>query len=327
MDKRNPAVALLTCCGCGPQHDDRWNFDARLNQAMNTLCGEIEAAGAAAASGVRDGSTRAPGEVAFACRGARVLIVDAAGAGLATRRGEFLPSDGSTADAAPPDVRYVVEPRAPGWDGNAAGYRVVRDGTVRYLGGGIERLVGWLRADIEAAVSWRRHDPLIVRAAALVWRQRTILIVGRAGSGTSHLAAALERLGAVCRTDARVAIDDNGRLQPHPLAAGAPELDVALIVSTTHQPRSAWRPRRLRGARAVLPILDSALPDVDEPRRALRLCARLAPAVVTLQGPRPDAALVAAPILAALDDLLDGVAESPGSLARTQSALARVCGA
>jgi hypothetical protein len=261
-------------------------------------------------------------ELALACRGARVVIVDAAGAGLAARRDQFLPADAAPGGAGPADVRYVVEPRPPGWNGSASGYRVLRDGRVRWLGGSVDRLVTWLRADLVATVAWRGADALTVRAAAVVWRGRAILIAGRERSGTSSLVAELVRLGAVRHADGSVSLDPDGRIR----SRDAAPLQVGLAVSTTYQPEMSWQPRRLRGAQAVLPVIDCALPTGDEPRRILRRCAHLSPTLVTLQGPRPDAAIVAPRILAALDELLDDGPTRrhlPAPLARAQRALMR----
>jgi hypothetical protein len=107
-------------------------------------------------------------------------------------------------------------------------------------------------------------------------------------------------------------------------------LPVALVVSTTYRPNAAWLPQRLRGARAVLPIIDSALAEGNGPRRVLRLCARLAGTILTLQGARPDASITAPRILADLDEWLGDrpqavapATQLPRDLARARLALVR----
>jgi hypothetical protein len=220
-------------------------------------------------------------------------------------------------------VRYVVEPRPPAWNGPVAGYRVIRDGVVRYLGASLDGLRGWLRADIAATLDGRSGDPVAVRATAVLWRERAIVITGRPGSGTSRLAAALVALGATMCAASRVVVDADGRFRPH---AGGPPLDVALIVSTAFHPRVAWQPRRLHGAPALLPLIDGALPTGGAPGDLLRIVARAGSGLVTLQGPRPEAASVAPALLAAMDDLLDNGSPTrrrpPATLVRAQRTLA-----
>jgi len=58
----------------------------------------------------------------------------------------------------------------------------------------------------------------------------------------------------------------------------------------------------------VFPIIDNTVLARQESRQLLRLASKLASGVVTLQGPRPEAAEVAPRLLAYLDDLLAGVA-------------------
>ena len=263
-------------------------------------------------------------ELAFAWRGTRVVVVDAAGAGLAARRDEILPPEATPGGTGVPDVRYVVEPRPPAWNGLVAGYRVLRDGAARYLGADLDALQCWLRADIAATVAGRGGGPLAVRADAVLWRERAILVTGRAGSGTSRLAAALVDLGATHGGESPVVIGADGRFRSH---EGTPPLDVALIVSTSFHPRVTWRPRRLHGAGALLPLIDGALPTDAAPGDILRLVARAGSGLVALQGQRPEAADVAPRVLAALDHLRasDPPARRrpPPALLRAQRALAR----
>ncbi|MFN8640531.1 MAG: hypothetical protein U0802_02280 [Candidatus Binatia bacterium] len=261
-------------------------------------------------------------ELAFAWRGARLLVVDAAGAGLDGRRDEILPPQATPGGTEAPDARYVVEPRPAAWNGPLAGFRVVRDGAVRWLGSSLDALLAWLRADIAATLTG--GGALAVRADAVLWRQRAIVITGRSGSGTSRLAAALADLGATHGGASPVVIGADGRFRPH---EGAPPLDVALIVSTAFHPHATWQPRRLHGARALLPLIDGALTADAAPGDLLRRVARAGSGLVALQGPRPDAAGVAPHVLAALDDLLDdgwpARRRAPAALLRAQRALAR----
>ena len=65
-----------------------------------------------------------------------------------------------------------------------------------------------------------------------------------------------------------------------------------------------WRPAIVRGARAALPLVDSTVLARDQAPRLGSLVARLAPTVVTLRGPWPEAREVAAQLLDLVDDAL-----------------------
>ena len=267
-------------------------------------------------------------QLAFGCRGVQLLIVDAAGAEIATRIEQCVPSEAAVGGTGAPDLRYAVEPWQASWGSSGTGYRVLRDGKLRYLGNRVDRLVQWLRSDIDEQVSRRSRDGLLVQAAAVGWRERAILIPGRCRTGISSLATELVRHGATSYADSVAVLDDKGQVHPDTRTPPAQPLAVALIISTTYRPGLSWQPLVLRGVRAVLPVIDSALPERNEPRHILRIAARLASTVTTLQGPRSDASIAAPRILAALDELLDRrsppttvIAKTPALLSRARSAL------
>ena len=60
----------------------------------------------------------------------------------------------------------------------------------------------------------------------------------------------------------------------------------------------------MRGARAVLPLIDGTVQGREESARMLRIAAGVAPGVVTLLGARPEATDVAAELLDLVDDAL-----------------------
>jgi hypothetical protein len=99
-------------------------------------------------------------------------------------------------------------------------------------------------------------------------------------------------------TDRRVPIDHTG-------AAGSERLPVALVVATSYHEGAPWRPVPVRGGRAVMPLIDNTVLARREPERTLRLAAKLSHSVLTLEGVRPDATLVAPWLLRCVDELLD----------------------
>lgn len=147
-----------------------------------------------------------------------------------------------------------------------------------------------------------RSAGLTVRGAAVRRRGAAILLPGADGRGTTYLAAALVRAGAELVADGEVPLDDAGRVR---IAADA-SVETALVVSTSYHPSVAWQPAELRGARAVLAILDHEATARGALRRQLGVAARLASRVTTLSGPRPDAEAVAPQLIAYIDDLIDG---------------------
>ena len=98
--------------------------------------------------------------------------------------------------------------------------------------------------------------------------------------------------------DRRIPVDHTG-------AMGSEPLPVALIVATSYREGAPWRPAPVRGGRAVMPLIDNTVVARREPERTMRLAAKLSHSVLTLEGARPDAALVAPWLLRCVDELLD----------------------
>ena len=87
----------------------------------------------------------------------------------------------------------------------------------------------------------------------------------------------------------------------------AEPLPIGLIVAGRLPAGGTWRPTIVRGAHAALPLVDSTVAARDQGDQAARLrqlAARVAPTVVTLRGPRPEAEEVAAQLLDLVDDAL-----------------------
>lgn len=262
-------------------------------------------------------------EVIFVWRGVRVAIVDAAGAGVE----RWMPAGEARDGGGAPEVRYLVEPWAPAWGERAGRYRVARDGRVRYLGSGADQLRAWLCADLDAQAARRAGGDLVVRAAAVAWREHAILLLRPGRVGVSTLAAELRRRGAAPCAERSAVIDDAGGVRGERAAPTSSAPPLALIVAVTYGPALAWHAPAVRGARAVLPLVDGAYPGPGGPAALVRRVARLAPALVTLQGRRGEAVDAAPRILAALDERLDGAAAvaatAPPLLARARDALSR----
>src|SRR5262249_14885189 len=96
-------------------------------------------------------------------------------------------------------------------------------------------------------------------------------------------------------------------------------LPIAVVVAGSYQPGVVWRPTVMRGARAVLPLIDGTVKGREESARMLRIAAGLGRGIVTLQGPRPEATDVAAELLDLVDDAL--VSHAVGADARASAHL------
>jgi predicted 2-oxoglutarate/Fe(II)-dependent dioxygenase YbiX len=273
----------------------------------------------------------------LACYGARVLVVDRAGSGVLTRLLALLPPQAHVGEAAEPDVHYELRAGVPDDPAGAAFWEVTRDGQPRCRATTVGAVTRWLRSDIDHQVAMHARGVLFVHAGTVGWRDHAILVPGRSMTGKSTLVAELVRRGARYYSDEYAVIDDRGRVHPYtrPLSlrngagpdhaapgealdatTGLEPLPAALIVSTAYRDGVPWCPVAVTGARAALPLVDNTVLAVTEPARTVRLAAMLAPSVVTLQGLRPDAELVAPRILQFVDDLLDGRhAPEPGSAA------------
>jgi len=271
-------------------------------------------------------------ELAFNCYGAQLLIVDAAGAGVCARLQQVLPPSTAPGDAAAPDACFVVERVEPRTQDGRMSYRLVRHGEVLVRAHSIEPVVDSLRREIDETIALFSRHGLFVHAGVVAWRGRAIMVPGRSMSGKSHLIAALVRCGATYYSDEFAVLDDDGLVRPYarapviradadaarPATEPVPDdrstegpLPVALVVSTQYRTGATWQPEEVRGARAVLPIIDNTVLARSEAARLLRLCRTMAPALVTLQGLRPDASLAAPQILAYLDAVIDGAAVAP----------------
>jgi 2-oxoglutarate-Fe(II)-dependent oxygenase superfamily protein len=268
--------------------------------------------------------------------GVRVGIVEAAGIGIGDRLRRVLPPTVLADGTGVPDVHYSVR-RSRSPDAAGVTYDVLCGDDVRLRDGTEDEVIEWLRAEIDATVAVRSPVALFIHAGVVGWRGRAIVMPGRSMTGKSTLVAALVRHGATYYSDEFAVLADDGRVHPYarpPVlrdrrmpgsdtfseSIGLDPLPVSLIVSAPFTEGASWAPEAVRGVRAVLPIIDNTLLARVEPQRMLRISALLAPTVVTLQGARPDAEIVAPKILEYLDDLLDGRGRAPAEAPRPQAA-------
>jgi len=256
------------------------------------------------------------------CYGVHIRVVDAAGAGLCERLGDALPPE-FAADARDAGVVVSYLVTAQPATSEHAGYRVRRDGAANFAAATEDDVFAWLCQDIDNAVAQRSPRMLFVHAGVIGWRGVAIVVPGRSYTGKSTLVAELVWRGAVYYSDEFALLDDQGMVHPYRrplvrrgetrpspdlrmLRADAPTepLPIAVVVAGPYQPGVVWRPTVVRGAKAVLPLIDGMVQAREQTARTLRIAARVAPGIVTLQGPRADAKDVAAELLEIVDDAL-----------------------
>ena len=276
---------------------------------------------------------RSPLQLVTSCYGVNVRVADTTGAGLCPRLRDTLAPEfvSAPADAAA-EVSYCVT-------GGDRGYCITRDDAPAIAAPTDEAAFAWLGQDIDNSVAQRSRMMLFVHAGVVGWRGLAIVIAGRSHSGKSTLVAELVRQGALYYSDEFAVLDDRGmvhayrrtlvlRGDPGPqtglrlLRAGAPAkpLPIGLVVAGSYRSEVVWRPTIVRGARAVLPIIDGTVQGRERSAKMLRIAAGIAPGIVTLQGSRSEAADVAAQLLELVDDALVSRAFGAGAHARDLAA-------
>ncbi len=258
--------------------------------------------------------------------GVGISVSDTSSLAIADRIAALMPAEmiGGVDDGV--QVAFVVEP------GQHGGVSVGVEGEQRRTFLTASEAVAWLRAQIDVGVARRATEEMFVHAGVVGWRGRAILLPGRSGTGKTSLVAALVDRGAVYYSDEYAPIAADGRVRSYARApsvrrepsltrcigspAGTqaqPPLRIALVVATSFQAGADWRPTVVRGAAAMLTLLDSVIMAREHPRRALATVKTVASSCVTLTGSRPEASEIAGDLLERLDRALDGDAVGDGA--------------
>jgi hypothetical protein len=272
-------------------------------------------------------------DLKLSCYGVEVRITDNTGGELCRRLQESLPPEFGARDGAEAEiVSYVVNAgNAPGTS-ERSGYRVSCGGREGFTASTEEELLHCLNEHIDNTIALRSRQKLFVHAGVVGWRGLAIVIPGPGLTGKSMLVAELVRRGAEYYSDKFAVLDDTGAVHPYRRAlvlrghertepndlrlireGTSMPLHIGLIVATPYRQGAAWRPAVLRGARAVLSVVQAAVRAREETARILQVAARIAPNVVSITGLRPEAAELAPRILDAIDDAL--VSKALGAVA------------
>lgn len=211
--------------------------------------------------------------------------------------------------------------------GSEPGARV-RNYTLLY--GGLKQLARTMNLDeaLEALESdlhfyvaeWARNR-VFVHAGVVAWQGKAIVVPGRSMTGKSTLVAALLKAGATYYSDEYAVLDGHGQVHPFPRAlslrqpdgqppkrytaeelgshAGAAPLPVGLVVHTRYQDGAHWKPRALSAGKAILDVMNNAIPAEREPDMVLTTLEKMVPTARNLTGVRGDADETATALLAA----------------------------
>ena len=255
--------------------------------------------------------------------GVGISVSDTSSLAIADRLAALMPAEllGGVDDGV--QLAFVVEP------GQRGGVSVGVDDDPRRTFLTASQAVTWLRGQIDEAMARRATEEMFVHAGVVGWRGRAILLPGRSGTGKTSLVAALVDRGAVYYSDDFAPITAEGlvssyarapsvRRDPRPTRCiespvrtqARPPLPISLVVATSFQSGAGWHPAVVRGAAAMLTLLDNVIMAREQPRRALATVKTIASSCVTLSGSRPEAREIAGDLLGRLDKILDG--EAPG---------------
>jgi hypothetical protein len=178
----------------------------------------------------------------------------------------------------------------------------------------IDALLQLWESDLHAQVAAHSRERLFVHAGAVGWHGRAIVLPGRSFSGKTTLVRALMQAGATYLSDEYAVLDGNGLIYPYakPLSlrdeAGSPTgrhsaeslggqvedgpLRVGLVLCCRYEAGVRWQPRPLSSGRALLALLDNAVPVREQPARTLETLREVVLAAPAFAGKRGDAGQV-----------------------------------
>lgn len=181
-----------------------------------------------------------------------------------------------------------------------------------------------LEGDLQMHVAEHAQNRVFVHAGVVGWKGRALLLPGRSLAGKSTLVAALLRAGATYYSDEYAVLDGRGMVHPFPrrlalrraegqsprratpaefvAPSGTGPLPVGLVALTTYRPEANWRPAALTPGKAVLALLNHAIPAERAPDMVLNTLEKVAPDCRVLKGLRGDADATAPALLRAMEN-------------------------
>lgn len=176
----------------------------------------------------------------------------------------------------------------------------------------LDYLLERLAADAQLYIAERARRRIFVHAGVVAFAGRAIVLPARTMCGKTTLVAELLAQGGTYYSDEYAVLDERGRVHPFPTElsvrsrsgrgkpkrkpasawgaeTGAKPVPVGLVALAQYREGARWRPRKLPEGRAVLSVLQHAVPARRRPKATLKtLQAALATAPV-LKGVRGEA--------------------------------------
>jgi hypothetical protein len=176
----------------------------------------------------------------------------------------------------------------------------------------LSEVFGSLKMHIPGMIALGSQRKLFVRAGAVAWNGRAVLLPGRSPLGTTTLVQAFVRSGATYYSDQYAVLDRHGNLHPYPVSKVIPPpttsssptakilteaagrarrapLKVGLIVFTQYEARAHWKPRVLTHGQTLLRLLANTPSSWMRPFDALEVLHPVVTGAITLQSKRPEA--------------------------------------
>lgn len=156
-------------------------------------------------------------------------------------------------------------------------------------------------------VAFHADTGIFVRGAAVLYRERAIVLTGPPLSGRTTLAAELTRAGGSPWSDEYVVFDEQGRVGQFGLPSqiptwGSPERSgfapLGMVVITSFRPGAGWGPAELSDGESLLAMLAQAIPARDRSAQTMSVLRKAVTGAVTLRGDRGEAPTAAEAILA-----------------------------
>lgn len=260
----------------------------------------------------------------FSCYGVRIGLRASAEPGLRVVR-SWLPKAARAGRAVVVDALYSYIQGGPGPRAGTKRFHVLYRDAVRLARSlDIEEVRRAFDRDLSMMVGATARDRIFVHAGVVSLDGGAVVIPGRSFSGKTTLVRALVDQGGVYYSDEYAVLDSRGRVFPwaeplsirsrgplepgHPhspeglgLKVGRRSLPVRMVVLTTFQDGTRFRPRRVSKAAGALGLLEHTLPAQIRPKASLHAIASAVSSARVIRGPRGDAHEAARAIIRALE--------------------------